>query len=98
MLIIPSGVKIHLALGHTDMRNYALHINMQSLRRCRKISPLFYNILARTTALWTEHIFWSSLGDVISARGDGRARTGTEVTTVATLHGSRLTADVCRRV
>jgi hypothetical protein len=23
MLIIPSGVKIHLALGHTDMRNYA---------------------------------------------------------------------------
>jgi hypothetical protein len=23
MLIIPAGVKIHMALGHTDMRNYA---------------------------------------------------------------------------
>jgi len=95
MLIIPSGVKIHLALGHTDMRNYALHTNMRSLRRHGKISPLFYNILARMIALWTEHKFLSSLGDVISARGDGRARTRSEVTAVAAPHGSGLTAGVC---
>jgi hypothetical protein len=32
MLIIPSGVKIHLALGRTDMRNYAERTIMLSPR------------------------------------------------------------------
>jgi hypothetical protein len=32
MLIIPSGVKIHMALGHTDMRNYAERAIMRSTR------------------------------------------------------------------
>jgi len=33
MLIIPSGVKIHLALGRTDMRNYAERTIMLSAGR-----------------------------------------------------------------
>jgi hypothetical protein len=95
MIPVPVGTQIWVACGATDMRNYALHTNMRSLRRQGKISPLFYNILARVIAFWTEHKFLSSLGDVISARGDGRARTRSEVTAVAAPHGSGLTASVC---
>ncbi len=33
MIAVPAGVKVHLALGHTDMRNYAERAVMLSLRR-----------------------------------------------------------------
>jgi hypothetical protein len=33
MMIVPAGVKVHLALGYTDMRNYAEHRIMLSPRQ-----------------------------------------------------------------
>ena len=33
MMIVPAGVKVHLALGYTDMRNYAERTIMWSPRR-----------------------------------------------------------------
>ena len=53
MLIIPSGVKIHLALGHTDMRNYAPHTNMQSQQRRTRIG-------SDAAAAFSPHNYWSS--------------------------------------
>ena len=32
MMIVPAGVKVHLALGYTDMRNYAERRIMRSPR------------------------------------------------------------------
>jgi len=33
MMLIPAGVKVHLALGYTDLRNYAQYRIMRSPRR-----------------------------------------------------------------
>jgi hypothetical protein len=44
MLIIPSGVKIHMALGHTDMRNYAERTIMQSARSTELRPALFSTV------------------------------------------------------
>jgi hypothetical protein len=33
MMIVPAGVKVHLALGYTDMRNYAERRIMRGPRR-----------------------------------------------------------------
>jgi hypothetical protein len=46
MIPMPMGTQIWVACGATDMRRYALHTNMRSLRRIGGISPLFFNILA----------------------------------------------------
>jgi hypothetical protein len=35
MTLLPQGLKVHLALGYTDMRNYAEHMIMRSPRRGR---------------------------------------------------------------
>jgi hypothetical protein len=45
MMIVPAGVKVHLALGYTDMRSYADLTIMRSPRReCvrrRGVKPWF---------------------------------------------------------
>ena len=33
MIVVPAGVKVHLALGHTDMRNYVERTIMWTPRR-----------------------------------------------------------------
>jgi hypothetical protein len=43
MIAIPPGTQIWVACGATDMRRYALHTNMPSLRRLGGISSLFFN-------------------------------------------------------
>jgi hypothetical protein len=42
MIPVPSGVRVWLAGGRTDMRRYALHANMLSLRR---LGGIFFVIL-----------------------------------------------------
>ena len=36
MIVLPAGVKVHLALGHTDMRNYVERKIMRSPGRPRR--------------------------------------------------------------
>jgi hypothetical protein len=43
MIPVPIGTQIWVACGATDMRRYALHANMLSLRRLGGISSLFFN-------------------------------------------------------
>jgi hypothetical protein len=45
MIPVPVGTQIWVACGATDMRRYALHTNMPSLRRLGEISSLFFNTL-----------------------------------------------------
>ncbi len=40
MIAIPSGVRVWLATGHTDMHRYAEHRVMQSAHRLREVSLL----------------------------------------------------------
>ena len=39
MIPIPSGVRVWLATGHTDMRRYAEHTIMRSPRGSGSLSP-----------------------------------------------------------
>ena len=43
MIPVPVGTQIWVACGATDMRRYALHKNMLSLRQFGRISSLFFN-------------------------------------------------------
>ena len=44
MTLLPPGVKVHLAFGYTDMRNYAERTIMQSARSIELRPALFSTV------------------------------------------------------
>ena len=49
MIPVPTGVRVWIATGHTDMRRYAEHRIMLSPRqRCEPFSNIFSNMRYRT--------------------------------------------------
>jgi hypothetical protein len=91
MIPVPMGTQIWVACGATDMRRYALHTNMLSLRRHGEYLRRSSILQLERCHYSAEHNFGFSLGATIASRGHRHARTRREVA----LHGSRISAGVC---